>query len=918
MQNLSLEDRETTLRRDIRLLGQLLGDTLVRQDGQDLLDLVEDIRQRSKRLRNGATVDEADALGAQLEALDLGTITKVVRAFLSFFWLANIAEQAHRIDEPLVRDLPPRGWLAATLRRIRDAELPTELIQQVVDDLEVRPVFTAHPTEAARRSILSKLMEVAELLDCRHDPRSSETQRLHAERRLAEVVELLWQTDAIRRERPTPVDEARGILYFLDELSGQVVPDMFDEFADQLADLGVELAPDAAPVRFGTWVGGDRDGNPNVTPAVTHEVLTLQADLALRNLGRAVYALAEELSSSSRISGVSDELLAHLEADREVFPQVYRRFGRLNAEEPYRLKLSYIHERVRRTRHRLAERMPHTPGEDYANRRELLNDFRPLHDSLLAHRGALIAGGSVAAMMRSVATFGLHLAVMDVREHSAKHHAVLATLYDRLEEVDTSYANLDHDQRGELLAAELAGRRPLSSITTRLDDEQATTMATFTAVRDLLDVAGDDVIESYIVSMNERPDDLLAAVVLAREAGLVNIHAGVARIGFVPLLETPNALENAAETLETLLADPAYRQLVALRGDLQEVMLGYSDSSKLGGIVASRWLLHRAQRALVGVARRHGVRLRLFHGRGGSIGRGGGPTHEAILAQPPATVDARIKVTEQGEVIADKYGLRHLARHNLELALAATLEASLLHREPRNEPATLERWDAAMDVIADESYTAYRRFVETPGLAEYFRQSTPVEELALLNIGSRPARRGGSGGSLEDLRAIPWVFGWMQSRQVVPGWYGVGSGLAAARDQGLDGVLVDAAQRSTFFRTLMSNVEMTLVKTDLDIAARYVDRLVDPSLHHLFDAIRTEHDLTVTQVLDITGQQELLERQPVLQRTLRIRDTYLDPLSLLQVALLARTRATAEPDEELRQALLLTVNGIAAGLRNTG
>ena len=598
---------------------------------------------------------------------------------------------------------------------------------------------------------------------------------------------------------------------------------------------------------------------------------------------------------------------------RPTLPDVYDRFEHLNREEPYRLKLAYIHHRLTNTRQNVLGQRRRT-GEEYGDAEQLLDELRLMHTSLLANKGELIARGSLARLMRLVAAFRLHLATMDVREHAAKHHVVLTELFER---VGVDYASLGHADRSELLLDELDNRRPLARRTTPLSDEAAATLAIFETIHRVKERAGDDIIESYIISMTEDLDDLLAPIILAREVGLVDLHAGVARIGFVPLLETLESVRGAGDFLDRLLSCPPYRELVRLRGDLQEVMLGYSDSSKMAGITTSRWELHRAQRRLREVAEKHGVAVRIFHGRGGSVGRGGGPTSEAILAQPPGTVDGRIKITEQGEVIADKYGLPDLARRNLELSLAAVLEATLLHREAHNPPERLARFDAAMDTVSDAAYAAYRDLIDTDRFADYFRSSTPVDELSALNIGSRPASRGGSSG-LDALRAIPWVFGWTQSRQIGPGWYGVGTGLAAAREAGLDDTLDEMQREWSFFQMFISNVEMTLVKTDLDIAGRYVNRLVDPSLHPIFDLIREEFARTVDEVLRITGEDELLGGHPVLKRTLEVRDAYLDPMSYLQVALLARSRREDEPDENLRRALLLTINGIAAGLRNTG
>jgi phosphoenolpyruvate carboxylase len=890
---------DSALRRDIRRVTSILGETLARVEGEQLLELVESVRAHAKR----------DSL-EDLPELDLATTTRLARAFTAYFHLANVTEQVHR-SAGLRQDGSTGGWLAQTVSRIADAGVDAEALTAELGQVTVRPVFTAHPTEVARRSTLDKLRRVAALLEEVESPQRA--------RRLAEAIELLWQTDEIRVEPPEPVDEARNGVYYLEGLAAGAVPDVLEELRDELANLDVELPVEARPLRFGTWIGGDRDGNPNVTPETTREVLVLQAVHGLRLLQAKVDGVRRNLSVSERVSEVAPELRARTDELLPGLPEVEPRYRRLNAEEPYRLFLTCVHVRLRLTERRITSGARHQPGRDYRDDTELLDDLMLLHRSVLEHQGPLIAGGELERLVRTVASTGLTLATLDVREHADKHHHAVGQLLDRLlgvpGELETPYAELDPKARTDVLSRELAGRRPLSAHPLPLDEEGSRTAETFATIRRALDSLGPRTIESYIISMTRGPDDVFAAVVLAREAGLVDLPSGVARIGFVPLLETVEELERTEQILEDLFADASYRRLLSLRGDSQEVMLGYSDSNKAGGIATSQWQIQQAQRRARDVARRHGVRLRFFHGRGGSVGRGGGPTYDAIMALPSGTVDGEVKITEQGEVISDKYALPALARNNLELMLAATIEASVLHKTDRRSPEQAERWDDAMDLVSQHAHARYRGLVEQPALTDYFLASTPVDLLGALHIGSRPARRPDSGGGLENLRAIPWVFGWTQSRQIVPGWYGVGSGLAAA-DADRE-VLQEMYRSWPFFRAFLDNVSMTLVKTDLDIAARYVEALAPDDVRGVLDDIRAEHELTVEQVLAVTGDSALLDRNPVLRTTLEIRDNYLEPLHHLQIQLLARHRR-GEDDPELERALLLTINGIAAGMRNTG
>ncbi|MGF1667168.1 MAG: phosphoenolpyruvate carboxylase [Acidimicrobiia bacterium] len=907
----SPDARDEALRTDIRRLGAQLGEALTRQHGAGLLELVEEVRASTKAIRTEHDVQAPGRLEHLLEGLDIHDVINLVRAFSAYFYLANVAEQAHRVGDGAFLD--EDRTVRATVDRVLQADLDPDLVRAVVERLELRPVFTAHPTEATRRTLLTKLGHVADLLDDRLDPRGTDGDRARIDRRIAELIDQIWQTDELRAERPAPIDEARSAVFYLNQMFSEVMPDLGEEIALNLDRL-LPGSASRAPIRFGTWVGGDRDGNPNITPGVTMHVLEMQHEHGLRKLIEQVEEVAEELSTSTRIAAVTAGLAAGLEEDRELLPDVWQRFHRLNAGEPYRLKCAYIHQRLLNTRKRITEGSRHVPGRDYAEPSELLADIALLRSSLEENAGELIAHGVVLRLQRNATTFGFHLATMDIREHADRHHEALAQLYERLE---IDYAGLDRAARKELLASELANRRPLAPVTTSLHDRAVATFGTFTAIREALDRFGDQVIESYIISMTLGVDDVLAAAVLARDNGLVDLHAGVARIGFVPLFETIEELRAAGDLLDDLLSTPAYRQIVDLRGGLQEVMLGYSDSNKFGGITTSQWEIYKAQRLLRNTAQAHGVTLRLFHGRGGTIGRGGGPSHDAILAQPYGTIDGPIKITEQGEVISDKYGLPRLATRNLELAVSSVLEASLLHRVSRQPNDVLDRWTATMERISDSAFATYRSLVDSEGLVDYFLSSTPVEELAAMNIGSRPSRRPGGGTGLEDLRAIPWVFGWTQSRQIIPGWFGVGTGLQTARQNGDWETVVEMFEKWSFMQTFIGNVEMTMTKTDLPIASRYVQELVDPSLHHLYDVIRDEYNRTLLEIRRLTGR-DLLDGYPLLQRTLGVRDYYLDPLNYLQVALLARSRAGGGKDPLLQRALLLTVNGVAAGMRNTG
>ena len=909
------EHRSDELRADIRRLGNQLGETIRRNVSTEFFELVEQVRALAKETREG-NAESSAALDAKVDGLTEVEAILLVRAFTIYFHLANVAEQVHRVEELRLKT-EGSGELYDVFTRGDEAGIDTDTWADRLQNVEYRPVFTAHPTEASRRSVLEKRAEIADLL--RQRDSVTEAGRARIDDRTAEIVDLLWLSDELRSVKPTPVDEARSIIFYVEGLVAKALPVVWSDLEHLAEQRGVELPSDLTPIRFGSWVGGDRDGNPFVTAEVTNEVLILQRQRALRLLRTSVQELAGDLSVSERIRPVSNELSEWIDETSTTHPSLVASLSPLIGDQPYRIACTIIDGRLAATERMTAQTGSSVAGA-YQDAGELSADLDRMDISLRASGATNIAKGKLRSLRRLAHTIGFHLATLDIRQHTDKHHAELAGLF---ESIGTAYPERAED-RFALLSAELALPRPFAPAGT---PDLGAALSLFNTLRAQMDRFGDSIVESYIISMTQGPDDLLAPAVLAREVGLIDLSRDIARIGFVPLFETIDDLRSIAPIMDVLLADPSYRRIVELRGNVQEVMVGYSDSNKDGGIATSQWEIHKALRTIREVSARHGIDIPVFHGRGGTVGRGGGPTRDAILAQPSNVITGLMKTTEQGEVIADKYSRPRLARRNLDLAYSAMLEATVMHTESRIGAEAREQWSAVMETVSNEAYSAYRKLIEDPSLVPYFTTSTPVEELGALNIGSRPARRSGAMSGIDDLRAIPWVFGWTQSRQIVPGWFGVGSGLTAALDAGHGDAMSEMFSKWRFFRTFLSNVEMTLSKTDLGIARTYVDALVEPEHHHLYDVIVEEHQRTIEAISTVTGS-GLLDDLPVLRRTLEIRDNYLDPLNVVQVSLLKEMRnSTADlgadtPEgvaaRRIRRALLLSINGVAAGLRNTG
>ena len=910
--------KDQPLIEDIRLLGRLLGETVKAQQGGGVFDLIETIRRVSVQFHREDDLSARQALEDILRALDPALAVQVIRAFSYFSHLANIAEDHHHVrrtrHHAIAGSKPRRGTIADALDRAFGAGLSPTEVRAFFENAQISPVLTAHPTEVRRQSMMHREIAIADLIARRERADLTPDEHREIEDRLARAVLVLWQTNLLRQTRLDVMDEVTNGLTYFDHTFFTELPRLFAEVEDRLAAAGADTDTAALPsfLTIGSWIGGDRDGNPFVDADVLRGTLRRHSEKALTFYLQEVHKLGQELPLSSLIVDVSPALAEFAAGSPDTSPH--------RDAEPYRRALSRIYACLAATQKNLngaaPARAPLGKAAPYGSARELSDDLRILHDSLAQNGSLALTKGRLRHLRRAVDCFGFHLARLDLRQGSDVHNATLAELLD-VAEPGTDYLGMDEQARRGLLCAELLGRRPLIIPRHAYSETTAKELGVLRTARDGLDKYGADAIRTAIVSNTREASDILCLAVLLKEAGLID-ETGRSSLNLVPLFETIDDLRRSVEIMDALLSTPAYRRLVESRGGLQEIMLGYSDSNKDGGYVTSGWELYKAETGLVDLCRRHGVKLRLFHGRGGSVGRGGGPSFDAILAQPAGAVDGQIRLTEQGEIISSKYTNPEVGRRNLEIHVAATLEASLLH--PSDGPVP-EAFTGAMDRLSDLAFRAYRDLVfETPGFNEYFRASTVIDEISTLNIGSRPASRKAS-GQITDLRAIPWVFSWSQCRIMLPGWYGFGSAVQAWRDEAGDGAL-DLLRRMhrdwPFFSTLLSNMDMVLAKSNMAIASRYADLLPDKDLRDaIFNRIREERIATITALFEITGNDRLLAGNALLARSIENRFPYIDPLNHLQVDLLRAHRAGADDPKVLR-GLLLSINGISAGLRNSG
>lgn len=916
-------EKDHPLREDIRLLGRMLGDTIREQEGEPMFNLVETIRQTAVRFRREQDEEAGKELDAILNHLSHKETTAVVRAFSYFSLLSNIAEDLHhnrRRRAHLRAGSPPQnGSVTLALERVVTKGINTQQLENFFDGALISPVLTAHPTEVQRRSILDYQLKIQRLLKERDRIQLTPNELRHNEEDLRSAIQTLWQTRVLRSVRLTVQDEIEnGLIYYHYTFLKQI-PYIYAKIEDILERHMNQAAPRIASfLRIGSWIGGDRDGNPFVTHQIMLHAAERHSALILDHYIEEVEKIGQTMSLTERLIKVTSEL--------EGLASTAPGLPASRIDEPYRRVFLGMHARLIATSRYLSPHVgrqyPENTAEPYADSAEFVHDLDIIIRSLKQHQSSRLAQGAIRDLRRAADVFGFHLASLDMRQHSKIHEQVVAELYEKNVQDNRNYSDLPRPERVEWLLTELKRPYPLASSLSNYSDITQGELRIFRMAAEIQRRFGHAALPNYIISMATGIIHILEAALLLKEAGLLQFGENArSTVNIIPLFETIDDLRNCANVMEELFSLPEYRKMLQSRDNLQEIMLGYSDSNKDGGFVTSNWEIHKAEIELTKVFNRHGIRLRLFHGRGGTVGRGGGPSYQGILAQPPGSVNGQIRLTEQGEVVASKYTDPEIGRRNLETLVAATIESTLLDRNVIHSHAP--QYYQIMEKLSANAYMAYRNLVyETPNFTQFFQESTPIREIAGLHIGSRPTSRKPS-NKIEDLRTIPWVFSWSLNRTMIPGWYGFGTAVEnfiqqAGNTQDALTQLQEMYRTWPFFQTMLSNMDMVLAKSDLGIASRYAELVTDSKLRQqVFTAIRTEWERCLKWLFAITGHTELLQDNPTLARSIRVRTPYIDPLNHLQVELLHRYRS-GDDEEAIRRAIHLTINGVATGLRNSG
>jgi phosphoenolpyruvate carboxylase len=915
-----ISSKDLPLRDDVRLLGRILGDTLREQEGEASFQLIENVRRAAVRFRK--TQDDRDRLQLEqtLDALSPSETLVVVRAFSYFSQLSNIAEDLHhnRRHRAYLKSgsAPKDGSLLLALERIEEKHISKEALQSFLNSALISPVLTAHPTEVQRKSILDCQLIISQLLSDRDRVDMTPDDLDYNEETLHRFVLILWQTRMLRTAKLTVRDEIKNGLEFYRYTFLSEIPKIYANMEKQLEarfNKNIRIPP---LLRVGSWIGGDRDGNPFVTHDVMLDAMHQHSSLAFEHYLSETQLLGTRLSLTDRLVDVSDELrkLSDDSPDNAAS----------RTDEPYRRALILIYSRLTSTARQLGLKTSHLSPADkhtlpYATPQDFINDLDVLIDSLFKHGAVYLARGRLAYLRRAAEVFGFHLAPLDMRQHSAIHEQTVTELFSH-SSGKANYQDLDEATRRKVLLAALQDGKPLLGDIDQYGAVAQSELRIMQAAAQIHQRFGRAALPNHIISKTDAVSDMLELALMLQQVQLLE---GVAKpalhVNIIPLFETIEDLRGCGTIMDELFSIPYYRRLLSSRGNTQEVMLGYSDSNKDGGYLTANWELYKAEVDLVKVFTKHGIELRLFHGRGGTVGRGGGPSYDAILAQPPGSVNGQIRITEQGEVISSKYSNPEIGRRNLETLIAATMEATLLHHHGAD--STMPEYHRIMEEMSLDAFAVYRKLVyETPGFTDFFFAATPIREIAELNIGSRPSARKAS-DRIEDLRAIPWVFSWGLNRTLLPGWFGFGSAVKRfAEREGKTGLaqLQSMYQNWPFFRGLMSNMDMVLSKTDLGIASSYAELVDDDAMRErIFGMIEREWKDTVEMLFAVTGNTTLLQDNPAFARSLLTRTPYIDPLNHLQVALLQRHRA-GDNDVLVKRAIHLTINGIATGLRNSG